>query len=104
MSSGGGIKHDSGKPPMSMVSADLMRELALVRAFGAQKYSRDNWKNGFKYTRSLDACLRHVFAFLDGEDTDSESGRPHLAHAIACLEHALNDYLHHPENDDRFKK
>lgn len=60
-----------------------------------------DWKKGFAYSRSTSAALRHIFAFLDGEDKDPESGLSHIAHAIASLEHLINDINHHPENDDR---
>jgi hypothetical protein len=72
--------------------------------FGARKYSRDNWKNGFKVTRSCAAALRHIFQFLSGETLDPESGLSHLGHAVASLEHAIYDMNHRPENDDRYKK
>ena len=98
-----GVKHDRDKPPMSMVSHVLMEEVSKVRAFGAKKYNVDNWKKGFKVTRSLSSALRHIFAFLSGQDKDEESGQSHLAHAICCLEHALWDMRYHPTNDDRYK-
>jgi hypothetical protein len=98
-----GTKHDSNKPDLSLVSKDLMEAVAKVRAFGADKYERDNWRLGFKFNRSIAAALRHIFAFAEGEDLDKESSCSHVAHAICCLEHLLNDYLHHPENDDRWK-
>lgn len=97
----GGVKHDSGKPDFTMISYDLMEELAKVRAFGAAKYQRNQWKKGFLVTRSCAAALRHIFQFLAGETNDSESGLSHLAHAVASLEHALYDMRHHPNNDDR---
>lgn len=97
-----GIKHDQGKAPLSMVSRDLLVLLAQVRQFGATKYERDNWRKGFQVTRSLDAVLRHIYAFLDGETNDPESGLLHLGHAVAGLEHAIYDMKHHPENDDRY--
>lgn len=99
----GGIKYDQGKPPMAMVSHVLMEEVSAVRAFGATKYSENQWKNGFAITRSISSALRHIFAFLSGQDNDTESGRSHLAHAICCLEHALWDMRYHSENDDRYK-
>jgi hypothetical protein len=99
-----GEKHDQNKPDLSMVSWELVEAIAKVREFGAKKYDRDNWKKGFKVTRSLAACLRHVFLFLSGETNDSESGLLHLAHAVACLEHAIYDMKHRPDtNDDRYK-
>jgi hypothetical protein len=96
-----GIKHDEGKPPLSMISRELLEELANVRAFGAKKYEKNNWKKGFKYTRSIDAALRHISAFNSGEDKDPESGLSHIGHALACLEHLLHDAKYRPENDDR---
>lgn len=96
-----GVKHDQGKPDFSMVSYELMEAVAQVRMFGAQKYSRNNWKKGFRVTRSCAAALRHIFLFLSGQTNDEESGLSHLAHAICCLEHALFDMKHHPFNDDR---
>lgn len=87
-----------------MVSRDLMEMVARVREFGAKKYDRDNWRKGFKYSRSIAAALRHIEAFNEGEDLDPESGLLHIGHAVCCLEHLINDYLHHPENDDRYKK
>jgi hypothetical protein len=98
------LKFDQGKPDLSMISYELVSEVAKVRMFGSKKYDRDNWKNGFKVTRSLAAALRHIFLFLSGETNDSESGLSHLAHAVCCLEHAIYDMKHHPENDDRYKK
>ena len=97
----GGIKHDSGKPDLSMISYELLEEVARVREFGAKKYSRNNWKNGFKVTRSLAATLRHIYLFLSGETHDPESGLSHLGHAVCGLEHAIYDMKNHPENDDR---
>ncbi len=31
------------------------------------------------------AAMRHIFAYMDGQDEDEETGHPHIAHAIACL-------------------
>lgn len=95
------VKHDQGKPDLSHISYELVEAVALVRDFGAKKYSRNNWKKGFKVTRSCAAALRHIFLFLSGETNDSESGLSHLGHAVCCLEHAIYDMKHHPENDDR---
>jgi len=103
MSDKGGVKADQGKPDLSMVSWELMELLARVREFGSKKYSRSNWKKGFKVTRSCAAALRHIFQFLAGETLDPESGLLHLGHAVASLEHAIYDMTNHPENDDRDK-
>lgn len=99
-----GLKYDQGKPDFTYVSRELLEGIARVREFGAKKYSRDNWKRGFKFQRSLAAALRHIYAFVRGEDNDPESGLNHLYHAVCCLEHCIYDYVHHPENDDRYKE
>lgn len=97
---GPAVKYDQGKDDFTYVSIELMTALARVRAFGAKKYARDNWKKGFKVSRSLAAALRHIFARLAGQKNDPESGYDHLWHAICCLEHAIYDIANHPENDD----
>lgn len=96
-----GMKRDEGKPDFTLISRELMVSLARVREFGSNKYEKNNWKKGFKVTRSLAASLRHIFAFLSGETLDPESGLSHLGHAVASIEHAIYDMEHHPENDDR---
>lgn len=98
-----GVKHDKDKPDLSHVTYELVEQVAKVRMFGAKKYERNNWRKGFKITRSLAAALRHLFLFLGGEDNDKESGLNHLGHAMCCIEHALHDYLYRKHNDDRYK-
>ena len=85
MDSKEGVKFDKGKPPLSLLPRAALEEEARVLAFGAEKYGRDNWRLGMDHSRLLDACMRHVVAYADGEDLDPESGLPHLAHARCCL-------------------
>lgn len=95
------VKHDDGKYDPTMLSLEMLELVSRVRMFGSNKYSRNNWKNGFKATRSLAAALRHIYAYLNGEDNDPESGLSHLGHAICSLEHEIYRSKHHPELDDR---
>lgn len=97
----GGIKHDRGKPDYTLISRELLDELAAVREFGIKKYTRDNWKKGLSTRRSLAALLRHAFAFSEGEDLDSESGCSHMAAVVANAEHIIHTMKHHPSLDDR---
>jgi hypothetical protein len=102
LKSGGSIKKDDNKYDPTMLTIEMVELVSKVRMFGAKKYARNNFKiTGFKYTRSLAAALRHIFAFLNGEDNDPESGLSHLGHAICSLEHCIYDTKNHPENDDR---
>ena len=98
----GSIKKDDNKYDPTMLTIEMIELVSRVRQFGAKKYARNNFKiTGFKYTRSLAAALRHIYAFLDGEDNDPESGLSHLGHAVCSLEHCIYDMKHHPNNDDR---
>lgn len=99
---GQSIKKDDNKYDPTMLTIEMIELVSKVRMFGAKKYARGNFKiTGFKYTRSLAAALRHIFAYLGGEDNDPESGLSHLGHAICSIEHCIYDNKHHPENDDR---
>lgn len=98
-----GIKHDSEKPDMSLLSSVAMLEIAKVMTHGKKKYSAHNWRNGISYSRLIAAALRHTFAYLGGEDLDPESGISHIAHASCCLMMLLEFVLLRPELDDRWK-
>jgi hypothetical protein len=53
---------------------------------GARKYGPFNWRgNAVIASIYIDACMRHLTAWFDGEETASDSGVHHLGHAIACL-------------------
>lgn len=99
-----GIKHDQGKAPISLIPTVAIMGMADVFAFGAQKYGRHNFRKGMDHSRVLDAAQRHLLAIADGEDTDSESGKPHWAHALCCL--AMYAFMHTAGvgKDDRYKK
>jgi hypothetical protein len=74
------------KPPLSLVPPSVIIYLAEAFREGAKKYGAYNWRT--KKVQAmvyLDAALRHIMAELDGEDIDPESGKPHLAGALASL-------------------
>lgn len=82
-----GVKHDAGKLRWTLLPLLALSFVVRVLMHGASKYpSADNWRRvdnaGERY---LDAAFRHLVAFTRGEWLDTESGLPHLAHAIACL-------------------
>ena len=81
-----GIKFDAAKPRMGLLPPKALLSVASVMTFGAQKYAPNNWKyveDG--PNRYLDAALRHLAYYMDGEVQDPESNLPHLSHAICCL-------------------
>lgn len=99
-----GIKNDKGKVPLTMVPLALKEEVAKVMAYGAIKYSRNNFKQGFPYSRLIDATMRHLEAFNDGIDLDHESGLSHLGHAAASIGMLLECIRLNTATDDRYKK
>ncbi len=102
VSDSGGMK---GSKPAQMAWADplALLEVAKVYGFGATKYSPTNYRQGYDWSLSYSALMRHLLAFWSGEDIDPESGLSHMAHACwHCL--ALLSFMReHPEYDDRYK-
>jgi len=97
-----GVKHDQGKPPMSMINREALVQEAYVMAFGRKKYDRDNWRGGMDWTRLVDAAMRHITAWSEGEDNDPETGITHLAHARCCLAFLIWYQEYDKGRDDRF--
>ena len=99
-----GLHYDDGKPRLELIDTYALRQLGEVLAYGAKKYSTDNWREGISYRKLVGSALRHLTAFNDGIDLDEESGLPHLAHAMCCCMMLLGTTKLHPEMDDRWKE
>lgn len=97
-------KFDQNKVDLSLLDRTALEEIAKVMMFGAQKYDRDNWRKGISQNRLCAAALRHLYAHVDSETFDPESGLLHLAHAGCCIMFAINMLLTKPELDDRIKR
>lgn len=99
-----GIKHDTGKEPISLLSSTALKATARVLEHGAKTYGKHNWRSGFDWTRLLDAVGRHMLAFQEGEDLDPDSGLPHIDHAAANIMFLQEFYRTLKDRDDRYKK
>ena len=97
------VKFDAGKLPYHLVPWDAMDCIVKVLQFGAAKYGERNWEQGGHWLRNFSALIRHVSAWVQGEDLDPESGLPHLAHAGCCILFALAFQLRKIGTDDRAK-
>ena len=77
-------KADAGKPEITLVPTQIIRDIAVIRMYGNKKYGDpDNWKT-VEPVRYRDALMRHLLAYIDDPaSVDDESGLPHLWHA-AC--------------------
>lgn len=93
------------KTPLGLIPPIAMEHTALVHKLGADKYGAWNWRdNQVSAITYVNAILRHLNAWRDGEDLDPESGISHIAH-IACSCNILMDAeLHGTLVDDRWRE
>lgn len=96
-------RFNDGKLQWSMVDFKSLEDMVRVLEFGAKKYSRDNWKKGLKTTEVVDSMLRHVYAYLDGEDIDPESGINHTGHIMCNALFLSHMHLFRKDMDTRCK-
>lgn len=102
-------KDDAGKPPMSLIPRSALLAEARVLARGRDKYGAHNWRSGggMAWSRLIDAAMRHLTAFADGEDIDDGeggSGELHLANARCCLAFLIEYYEKKLGTDDRYRQ
>lgn len=95
-----GVKHDSGKAPISLIPSEYIIGTAQVFGFGAAKYGAHNFRGGIAHSRLIDAALRHLTAINAGELIDKESGMAHLFHASCSLAMLAYMQIHHPQLND----
>lgn len=79
-------KVGSHKVPLSCVPFNVLFELGLAMFEGASKYGRHNYRAvPIRASVYFDACMRHMGAWWEGEDTDPDSNLSHVTKAIATL-------------------
>ena len=75
-----------------------------MHKLGADKYGPFNWRlTGVCASTYVHAILRHLNAWRNGEDTDPESGRSHIAHVACCCNILLDAAACGTLDDDRDK-
>jgi hypothetical protein len=92
------LRYNQGKLQWSLVDFDSLEGLVRVLEYGAAKYAPDNWKKGMPVTQVSESLMRHLFAFLRGEDVDPESGCRHLSHVmcnVMFLEYIMREKPHY---------
>ena len=97
-------KYDKGKAEYSLIPPAALKEIALVFTHGRTKYGPNNWllEQGLEWTRVYDAAIRHIQAWASGDDTDSESHLPHLAHAAVNIIFLLEYWKRGAGIDNRY--
>ena len=79
------------KTPLGLIPSYAMEQTALVHKLGSEKYGPYNWrKTGVCASTYVNAIMRHLNAWRDGETVDPESDISHLAH-VACSCNILLD-------------
>jgi hypothetical protein len=90
------------KLPMSLVPETAIALASLAHLAGALSYGKWNWrKAGVRASIYLDALKRHIAKWENGQELDSDSGLPHLAHALACLNIIVDSRACGKLTDDR---
>lgn len=79
------MKFDQGKPRYDLIPPAFIESVANVLTFGANKYEPNGWRKCEDLGRYEAAMMRHFEAYRKGEKLDSETGLPHIAHAITNL-------------------
>jgi hypothetical protein len=95
------LRYNMGKLEWSLVDFDSLEGLVKVLEYGCHKYARNNWKKGMPVTKVSESLMRHLFAFLRGEDVDPESGCRHISHVMCnamFIEYIMREKPHY---DDR---
>lgn len=96
-------RNNEGKPKLSycLLGKEVIAGKAKVWEFGATKYDKGNWLKGRAWTDCADSVLRHLKAFLNGENIDEDSGLLHID-LLGCSVDILANSVHtRPDLDDR---
>jgi hypothetical protein len=74
------------KVRLSLVPPSSIIYQALAMEDGAVKYGPYNWReNKVVVSIYIDAAMRHLQSYFDGEECAQDSKKPHLGHALACI-------------------
>lgn len=73
------------KPSITAIPPTALFHLAMAMMDGERKYGLHNWKEKDVPARIyIDAAVRHLLAWADGEEIADDSKCHHVAHAMAC--------------------
>lgn len=90
------------KPPMWYAPFPALYKAALVHLQGALKYGHFNWRiEPVSVSTYMDAAMRHMEAWVNGEENAPDTGLHHLAHAVANLNIIMDAQEYDTMIDDR---
>jgi hypothetical protein len=72
------------KPALALIPSGALIPVCAVHAHGHAKYGPYNWRETpVEAMTYAHAIMRHLVAWIDGEDLDPETGLSHIAHISA---------------------
>lgn len=74
-----------------------------IAEFGAVKYEPWNWAKGLPRMQIAASLIRHLWAYMRGENNDPESGLPHTSHIVWNAVALAYNHRHGIEDDRRPK-
>lgn len=90
------------KVSFTKTSSIALAHCAMAMMDGARKYGAYNWRDKpVLATIYVDAALRHLLAWYEGEEMAEDSGVHHLGHAMACCSILLDAMAYDALVDDR---
>ncbi len=81
-------KREAGmrKVPFQALPMAVLAEMAVAHGEGMAKYGGFNWREGRVCASTYyGAAMRHLVAWIEGEDIDPDSGLSHLIKAMTSL-------------------
>ena len=95
-------KYGKAKPAIGLIPGPALLHIADAFGDGAQKYGPANWRvDPVSASTYINAALRHLYSWFDGEELAEDSGVHHLGHAAACLAIVLDAQAQGTLVDDR---
>ena len=88
-------------PRYDLVPPHASDQLAILFMKGAETYGERDWENGLSWSELIASLERHLNAFKNGQDFDSESGMLHITHVLTNAAFLTEFYKTYPQGDDR---
>jgi integrase len=98
------LRYNKGKLRWSLIDWKSLEPMVRVLEKGAQKYDDHNWKKGMPTSQISESLLRHMFAFMNGEDNDLETNESHLGHVMCNVMFLIYNLRENSQFDDRQRK
>jgi hypothetical protein len=103
----GAVRDNDKEARYDLVPPVPLRKLSVHFGRGAKKYAERNWEKGIPFMRMYASTMRHMQAWVSGEDIDQDETMKNPEHLVAAL---WNIYClielsqTHQELDDRPSK